>query len=407
VDVTRIASNIGALNALNSLNTINSQLAIHQTRLATGMRINSAADDPAGLTISTKFQARSDGLGQALANISDAQNMLAVAEGGLCKIKDILIQMKDKSVQAASDTLGAAERSAIQKQLTDWTSEIDNIVSNTTWNGNKLLDGLQSFGASQTINFQAGVDTSAADVISLSSTSFGSVSSASLGLTSCVTGSASVTLTSGSAVAGVTTSTVATGYTELASGSYNIQVSWLGGTFGVFSILEHDSNPFTQDDNPATFCRTDGSSGTSESCDCSSSHVFNTGIGITISMNALAEDGNSSNYITYTQAPSSGGINVNSASGARLAMNSIDSALATVSTRLQTLGSLNARMTVRSETLCIAKTNIEAATSRIVNSDMAEEQLNFAKGQVLQQTAMSMLTQANQAPQLMLALFRP
>ena len=91
VDVTRIASNIGALNALNSLTTINKQLALHQTRLQTGKRINSAADDPAGLTIATKMLARSEGMKVALDNIGDAKNMLSVAEGGMSKINDILV----------------------------------------------------------------------------------------------------------------------------------------------------------------------------------------------------------------------------------------------------------------------------------------------------------------------------
>ena len=76
IDVTRIAGNIGAMNALNSLAGINKQLAVHQTRLATGKRINSAADDPAGLVIATKLQTRSEGLKVALSNIGDAKNLL-------------------------------------------------------------------------------------------------------------------------------------------------------------------------------------------------------------------------------------------------------------------------------------------------------------------------------------------
>jgi flagellin len=106
VDVTRIAGNIGALNALNSLQNINKQLATHQTRLSTGKRINSAADDPAGLTIATKMMARSQGMSVVIDNIGDASNMLSVAESGLSKMNDIMVQMRNKAEQAASDTLG-------------------------------------------------------------------------------------------------------------------------------------------------------------------------------------------------------------------------------------------------------------------------------------------------------------
>ena len=105
VDVTRIAGNIGALNALNSLQNINKQLALHQTRLSSGKRINSAADDPAGLTIATKMMARSEGMKVVVDNIGDASNMLSVAESGLSKMNDILVQMRNKAEQAASDTL--------------------------------------------------------------------------------------------------------------------------------------------------------------------------------------------------------------------------------------------------------------------------------------------------------------
>ena len=95
-DFTRIATNIGALNALQSLRSINQQLGIHQQRLASGKRINSAADDPAGLTIATKFLSRAEGMKVALDNIGDAKNLLSVAESGVSRINDILIQMRNK-----------------------------------------------------------------------------------------------------------------------------------------------------------------------------------------------------------------------------------------------------------------------------------------------------------------------
>src|SRR5512133_877677 len=140
-DVTRIASNIGALNSLWALQTVNRQLGVAQTRLSTGKRINSAADDPAGLTIATKLNSRSEGLQVALSNIGDAKNLLAVAEAGVGRITDILVQMKNKASQGASDTMGTAERSAIQDQLNAYAQQIDDIVAQTNWNGNNLIDG--------------------------------------------------------------------------------------------------------------------------------------------------------------------------------------------------------------------------------------------------------------------------
>lgn len=98
--MSRINTNIGALNALKSLNDVNTRLSVSQLRLATGKRINSAADDAAGFSIAKKFNARSQGLGQALSNIGSAKNLMAVAEGHLNNILDILTQMKTKATQA-------------------------------------------------------------------------------------------------------------------------------------------------------------------------------------------------------------------------------------------------------------------------------------------------------------------
>ena len=141
IDITRIAGNIGAMNALNSLSNINKQLSVHQTRLSTGKRINSAADDPAGLTIATKMLSRSEGLKTALDNIGDAKNLLAVAESGMGRVNDILVQMRNKAESAASDTMGVNERAAIVTQLQAYAAQIDDIAAQTEWNGNKLING--------------------------------------------------------------------------------------------------------------------------------------------------------------------------------------------------------------------------------------------------------------------------
>jgi len=141
-DLSRIGGNIQALQALNSLNKINGQLGTHQLRLATGKRINSAEDDAAGFVIGRTLQGRSKGLTVALSNVGDAKSMLSVAEGGLDNILDILETMKEKVTQAASDTLGATERNAIEAELDALSSEIDDIVDETTYNGVGLLSSV-------------------------------------------------------------------------------------------------------------------------------------------------------------------------------------------------------------------------------------------------------------------------
>lgn len=141
-DLNKVASNIQALQALHSLDTINKQLGIHQLRLATGKRINTAEDDSAGFVIGKGFKARVRGLSQALANVGDAKSMLAIAESGLQSVLDILETMKEKATQAASDTLGSTERNAIEDELDDLASEIDSILTETTFNGQNLLSNM-------------------------------------------------------------------------------------------------------------------------------------------------------------------------------------------------------------------------------------------------------------------------
>ena len=196
IDITRIAGNIGAMNALNSLSNINKQLSVHQTRLSTGKRINSAADDPAGLTIATKMLSRSEGLKTALDNIGDAKNLLAVAESGMGRVNDILVQMRNKAESAASDTMGQNERAAIVTQLQAYAAQIDDIAEQTEWNGTKLIngdttslsfqtgagetdvtdvDGLGNLAATGTGSLSIAKDARAVDYISSSHTGFGTM----------------------------------------------------------------------------------------------------------------------------------------------------------------------------------------------------------------------------------------
>ena len=140
-DSTRINTNIAAFNALNALKNINRGLEKSQLKLATGLRINEVSDDPAGFVISKRLYARSRGLSTALDNVGTAKNVLAIAEGGLINISNILVTMKEKVTQAASDTLGSAERNAIKTELDQLTAEINNIVDETTFNNISLIDG--------------------------------------------------------------------------------------------------------------------------------------------------------------------------------------------------------------------------------------------------------------------------
>ena len=160
---TRINTNINALNALRSMNDIQNRLSVSQLRLATGKRINNASDDAAGYTIARKFNARAEGLGQALNNIASAKNLIAVSEGHLNNIVDILTQMKTKTTQAADDSLGPAERTALKGELVKLTNQIDLEVTQARWNDKTIFSGAATTGASSAsglFKFQIGAGAS-------------------------------------------------------------------------------------------------------------------------------------------------------------------------------------------------------------------------------------------------------
>jgi len=518
VDLTRIGSNIGAMYSLQSLLDINNKLSVSQQRLATGKRLNSAADDPAGLTIATKMKARSEGLSVVGDNISDAKNMLAVAEDGLSKLTDILVQMRSKANQAASDTLGGSERATIQTQLSQYAEQIDDIINETKWNGVKLLDGTVSK------RFQTGVDEgeytdwslsvkhdpsslgistvvandTANKVAGTGGLAVGSVASGAVfnGLTKLATGTyyaavkdvaadadtGSISNTTNRLSPGGTTVSVGataamaattdelsngnghvleiTGYTTNANSltvSYkfdngaeqtisvssnsaasvvdldiNGNESGVTLTFGAAatSALTGLSGSYTFDyvkagmaemevqyeDGTTVSVDADGSNGatnpTTSTFYVAESSTYQTGRGLDINTGSIAQllaqanqTGTARTKFTY-QAASNYSVDVSSATTAASYMTTVQNALDVVNQSMAELGSLMNRMSIKEDAASSARINVEAAYNRIMNADMAEEQVNASKYLVLQQTAVAMLAQANQAPQFLLSLFQ-
>jgi flagellin len=140
-DLSRINTNVQAMQANTFLQRTNQDIGLRQLRLATGSQLNRAEDDSAGYSISKKLEAKVRGQAQALSNIGDAKSMLTVGEGALNSVMDILQTMKEKTVQAANATMGDNERDAIQSQLTELSSEVDRILGSAEFNGINLFAG--------------------------------------------------------------------------------------------------------------------------------------------------------------------------------------------------------------------------------------------------------------------------
>ncbi|WP_315244631.1 lateral flagellin LafA [Pseudomonas fragi] len=152
-----IHTNYSSLLTQTNLNKTNNALATNQQRLGTGLRINSAADDAAGLQIATRMNAQTKGMAVALRNVSDASSLLQTADGALNEMTDIMQRMKDLATQSANGTNSDADRNSMQTEYDELGKELGNIMANTSFAGEKLFskDGTSGkFGAE--VSFQIG-----------------------------------------------------------------------------------------------------------------------------------------------------------------------------------------------------------------------------------------------------------
>lgn len=173
-----INTNIKSIVAQNASTTINRSMNKVMEQLSTGSRINSAADDAAGLAISDKMTAQIRGLNQAVRNANDGISMIQTAEGATKEITNMLQRMRELAVQAANDTNASGDRTAIGAEITQLTAEIDRISANTTWNGMKLLDGTNFATSGTAANFAVGANSTDAAI----SVTFQDVDSTALGV---------------------------------------------------------------------------------------------------------------------------------------------------------------------------------------------------------------------------------
>ena len=151
--MTVINTNTAALRAQNASRIADDMRNTAMERLSTGKRINSASDDAAGLAVATRMDAKVRGLSQAIRNANDGISLAQTAEGGMGEISNILVRMRELSVQAANGTTAASDRTAINTEVTALLAQIGDIATRTDFNGTNLL------GAAGTFSIQTGVDT--------------------------------------------------------------------------------------------------------------------------------------------------------------------------------------------------------------------------------------------------------
>lgn len=355
----RINTNVSALNTYSRLTAANASKSNSLSKLSSGLRINKAGDDAAGLAISEKMKGQIGGLSQAKSNAQDGISLIQTAEGALNETHSILGRMRDLAVQSSNGTLSDDDRSAINKEYTALSDEIDRIRNNTEFNTKSLLTGEGNDAKSFT--FQIGANANQTMSVSIKNMSSTVLDVKGLDLTQAFSTS-EIAAAKDKAVAAAfkadtTTKYAADGKVDAAAGQTAADLQTAIGTAADDAAAQK-----TYDDALATFTASDEGKAAAAAAET-----------------AIVEN----NPITK-----------------------IDKAIKAVSAQRADLGAAQNRLEHTINNLGTTQENLSEANSRIRDVDMAQEMMSFTKSNILSQAATSMLAQANSMPNSVLSLLQ-
>ncbi len=379
-----INSNINSLVAQQNLNGSQSALSQAITRLSSGKRINSAADDAAGLAISTRMQTQINGLNQGVSNANDGVSMIQTASSALSSLTSSLQRIRQLAVQASTGTLSSSDQAALQKEVSAQISEVNRIASQTTYNGTNILDG-----SAGTVTFQVGANVGQTISLNLSQ----SMSSAKIGgglvQTGQTVGTVNVSLTAAGA------------YTTAASPAITA-INVLSDGQGGYTFTDQNNQAIAETVGAAVFGAgaTSGTGVAVAPLVLQGAATTTAGAGSAAQMSAVAE------INAINVPPTVSGLNISTVTGANEAMVSIDNALQTVNNLQASLGAAQNRFTAIATSQQAESTDLSSAQSQITDANFAQETANLSKAQVLQQAGISVLAQANSNPQQVLKLLQ-
>jgi len=396
----RINQNVMANNASRNLSNTNVQLGKNLEKLSSGFRINRAADDAAGLVVSQGLRAQIGGLKQAARNSQDGISVVQTAEGALNEVHTMLNRMRDLAVQAAnSGANDTAARDAAQAEIHELVTEVDRVSNSTRFGGVSLLDG--SYGVkAQAAGASAGVANTGTVAASGGSFSIAINGGPTINVT--LSGNLSSSVDSAKTLENDINDALLTMGSVYAN-KINVTTTAVPGssTLNVLTISVGGLK------NGETFVLTDGAGTDLADLGITAGTFTGTGSGGTFQIGANAGE-TVDLYIGDTDAVALGiaGVDVTTDAGASAAISALDSAISNVSSIRGELGALQNRFESMINNLQVTTENLQASESRIRDTDMAAEMVNFTKNNVLLQAGTAMLSQANQVPQTILSLLK-
>jgi len=377
----------------------NKELSTRIERLSSGLRINRAADDAAGLSVSEGMRAELVGLKQAARNAEHGTNLIQTAEGALNEVSAILIRMRELSVQAASSTLNDNNRSALNAEVVQLVAEVDRIASATSYNNTSLLSGFGN-SVSKDITVSTSLASNTTGVVDAS------ITGAASGTYTFIDNSATDSqITLGN---GVTTQTIDIGTaldTDAATGAVVATSSSIVANFDRLGIQltltgARNANQFT----PASDGYRDGElDGLVLQVDAGTGGSFQIGADNTavdrfeVNIRDMSATGAALNLA---------GTSVSTITSARSLIDTVDLAIQTVAQQRGDLGAVQNRLGFTIRALENTIENVQASESTIRDADMAEEVSQFTRAQILVQAGTSLLAQANAIPQNALTLLQ-
>ena len=389
-----INTNVSAILTQNSLVKNERAMSGAMEQLSTGKRINSSADDAAGLAIASRMTAQINGLNQAVRNGNDAISLVQTADGALIEVTSMLQRMRTLAVQSASDTNTTADRAALNKEFELLRTEIDRIGNNTQWNGENVLD--QSHSGTGTYQFQVGANSD--QTVDLTVDNYSTA------------GAGSGTLT-------ITSTTAGSGPSATAAG----QVSTLtvSGTF-----VEGEKYAVSVGNQSVVHTVTAAQAGTSSTEHALIAQAISTALGtITNSGGNVAVSGTSA-ALTFTSSSTAFGSNtfavttgsgllsgiatsdIETSAASNTSIAALDAAIAAVNSGRSEMGATINVLQYAVDNLANVSLNATASRSRVEDTDYSSATTELARTQIIAQAATAMLAQANQIPQTVLSLLK-
>jgi flagellin len=396
--MTTINTNVSSLLAKNALVANERSMSTAMERLSTGVRINSAQDDAAGLAIAAKMTSQIKGLDQAVRNANDAVSLIQTAEGALIETSNMLQRMRELAVQASSDTNTLNDRTALNQEFVSLRSEINRVAQNTQWNGVNILtkqggsnsDGIHKFqvgaNANQTIdltigNYQTNSSSQTA-VATVATTTSGSGQGATAAaqvstfkIENAVAVGDSFTLTVGDKSFTHTVTAVAATAELTRDAVFNAMIAGIGTVAGVGSA----ESTTTSGAKVQTFTASSTAFG---------SNSFNISGGAGGLLSGIKDS------------------SITTAANANSAVSAVTTALATVNTGRSEMGATMNRLQYAADNLANVARNATESRGRVMDADYAKETTELARTQIIAQAGTAMLAQANQMKQTVLSLLK-